>query len=145
MPCLLLDGALAAAVAEGSAGAGAVEDAAVCRDLEAERRWLRVEERDSLDAGDRCADEGAILGLVYGELALGLHRACGRRGGLRLLDERALARARRLRSARAELGREQDAGEHEADDERDDSEAAAAHRLVIGGRDGVLERAIRFD
>src|SRR4029450_769617 len=88
--------ALAAAVAEGSAGAGVEEDAGVRRDLEAERRWLRVEERASLAPADRCADEGAILGLVHRELALGLHRVCGRGGGLRLLDERALVRARRL-------------------------------------------------
>src|SRR5262249_54234212 len=133
---------LAGAAAERAAGAGVVKSAGAGRDLETERRRLGVEERDSLDAGERCADESAVLGLVRGKQSLGLHRVRRRAGGLRLPDEWALFGARRLRSSRAELRREHDAGEHEADDERDDSEAAASHLLVIGESGRVLEPQI---
>jgi len=101
-----------------------------------------VEERYALDAGYRCADEGAFLGLIRVELALRLHRVGGCGSGFRLLDERALVGARGLRAARAELGREQNPCEDEAGDERDDSEAGTSHRFVIDAAARVLERRI---
>src|SRR5262249_56524375 len=54
----------AARSAERPAGAGVVEHAPACRHLEAERGRLGIEKHHSLNATDRCAGEGAVLGLV---------------------------------------------------------------------------------
>ena len=74
-----------------AAGPGVVEDAAVRDDPQTERGRLSVEDGHARDVCNRRADEGAGLGLVGGELALGLHGrgACG--DGVRLLDDLVLS------------------------------------------------------